>query len=71
MSYTQALRLFVLSALSVRCIAQHGPVIPQGSTVQTAQATCVILKRMGPAGDSRFDALVAYANNRASSPSKK
>ena len=49
MSYKQALRLFVLSALSVRCIAQHGSEIPQKSTVQTAQATCVILKRMGPA----------------------
>ena len=49
MSYKQAFRLFVLSALSIQCIAQHGSAIPQGSTVPTGQATCVILKRMGPA----------------------
>ena len=49
MSYKQAWRLFVLTALSVRCIAQHGSAIQPGSTVPTGQATCVILKRMGPA----------------------
>lgn len=34
---------------SLPCLAQSGAVIPQGGAGHAAEATCVILKRMGPA----------------------
>jgi hypothetical protein len=37
------------SLFSLPCLAQSGAVIPQGGAGHTAQASCVILKRMGPA----------------------
>jgi PEGA domain-containing protein len=44
------LRLPLLaSLLGGQCLAQSGAVIPQGGTGHAAQASCVILKRMGPA----------------------
>ena len=42
-----SLLIFLLS--SVESIAQSGAVIPQGGAGHAAQASCVILKRMGPA----------------------
>src|ERR1700730_7579623 len=37
------------SLLAVQCLAQSGAVIPQGGAGHRTQASCVILKRMGPA----------------------
>lgn len=39
----------IVFALAVRCFAQSGAVIPQGGAGHAPQASCVILKRMGPA----------------------
>jgi hypothetical protein len=41
--------LSVLCLLTVKSIAQSGAVIPEGGAGHAAQASCVILKRMGPA----------------------
>ena len=41
--------LFIVLVLIDQCLSQSGAVIPQGGAGHAAQASCVILKRMGPA----------------------
>lgn len=41
--------LIAVSMLAGQCFAQSGAVIPQGGVGHAGQASCVILKRMGPA----------------------
>ena len=48
---TTVVRLSVVFALGIRCFAQSGAVIPQGGVGHAGHASCVILKRMGPADE--------------------
>ncbi len=49
MKFSSFIRSFIVLALTIRCSAQSGAVIPQGGAGHAPQASCVILKRMGPA----------------------
>lgn len=49
MRYLLVFTLLCGSLLSVDSLGQSGAVIPQGGAGHAAQASCVILKRMGPA----------------------
>jgi PDZ domain/PEGA domain len=42
---------FLAVFLPIRCQAQSGAVIPQGGVGHATQASCIILKRMGPADE--------------------
>jgi hypothetical protein len=46
---TIALSVLLAVSIGIRCSAQSGAVIPQGGAGHADKASCVILKRMGPA----------------------
>src|SRR5215469_16903301 len=47
--HTITLSVLLAVSIGIRCSAQSGAVIPQGGAGHADKASCVILKRMGPA----------------------